>query len=343
MKAAIEKLLRREDLSQDEATTLMGSVMSGELSQVQIAAILTGLRAKGETVEEIAGFVSAMRDHAVTIRPQRNTLVDTCGTGGDGSHTFNISTATALVAAGAGAAVAKHGNRAVSSRCGSADVLEALGVSIDVAPGSVAELIDTVGFGFMFAPHHHPAMKHVAPVRRELGIRTVFNLLGPMTNPAGVKRQLVGVFDSSLTEVVAEVLRSLGSERVYVVHGADGSDEVSIGGETTVSFLDEAGGIRTFQFNPESVGIERADTAELAGGDAAHNAGIVETILGGAPGPRRDAVVLNAAFVIDAAGIASTIEEGVAVARESIDSGAALRVLNELRRTSALLARKAAN
>ena len=334
MKQTIERLLQREDLSRDEATSLMGSIMSGDLSEAQIAAVLIGLRAKGETVPEIAGFVSAMRERAVRIHPQRADLVDTCGTGGDGLHTFNISTATALVAAGAGAGVAKHGNRAVSSKCGSADVLEALGVTIDVAPDSVAELIDTVGIGFMFAPHHHPAMKHVAPVRRELGIRTVFNLLGPLTNPAGVKRQLVGVFDPALTETVAGVLRELGSEKVYVVHGGDGSDEVSICAETAVSVLD-GGEIRSYRFTPESVGLERARASDLAGGDAAANAGIIEEILAGAPGPRRDAVVLNAAFVIDAAGRASSIEEGVGLAADAIDSGRAMQLLESLRAESA--------
>jgi anthranilate phosphoribosyltransferase len=339
MNEFIEKLIRREDLSQDEAIRLMGAIMSGDLSEAQIAAVLIALRAKGETVSEIAGFVSTMREKAVSIRPSRDGLVDTCGTGGDGAHTFNISTATAIVAAGAGVGVAKHGNRAVSSKCGSADVLEAMGVTLDVSPEAVAEIIDRVGIGFMFAPQHHPAMKHVAPVRRELGIRTVFNLLGPLTNPAGVKRQLVGVFDPTLTETVAAVLQSLGSEKVYAVHGADGTDEVSITGETKVSALD-GGELRTFTFTPESVGLPRAAAAELAGGDAAANARSIEEILEGAPGGRRDAVVVNAAFVIDVAGAAGTIEEGVHLARRSIDTGAATNVLESLRATSAELARR---
>jgi anthranilate phosphoribosyltransferase len=338
MKETIERLLCRNDLSQDEARELMGEIMSGGLSEARIAAILIALRAKGETVSEIAGFVSAMREKALPVRAQRDGLVDTCGTGGDGSHTFNISTATALVAAGAGAGVAKHGNRAVSSKCGSADVLEALGVTIDVAPDSIASLIDSVGIGFMFAPHHHPAMKYVAPVRRELGIRTVFNLLGPMTNPAGVRRQLVGVFDPALTETVAAVLGLLGSEKVYAVHGADGTDEVSITGETRVSVL-EHGDVHTFTFTPESVGLRRAAAGALAGSDAADNARIIEAILDGEAGPKRDAVVANAAFVIDAAGIASSIEEGAGLAMESIDSGRARGVLENLRAASARGAR----
>jgi anthranilate phosphoribosyltransferase len=336
MRAFIEKLILREDLTREEAASLMAEVMSGSLSESQIAAVLVGLRAKGETVSEIAGFVSTMRDKAVRIQPRRNGLVDTCGTGGDGAHTFNISTATALVAAGAGVGVAKHGNRAVSSKCGSADVLEALGVAIDVTPEGVAGLIDEVGIGFLFAPHHHPAMKHVAGVRRSLGIRTVFNLLGPLTNPAGVTRQLVGVFDPALTETVARVLQELGSEKVYVVHGADGTDEVSIGAETRVSALDD-GEVRTFTFTPESVGMRRAGNGSLAGGDAEANARTIEQILDGARGPRRDAVVLNAAFVIDVAGLAPSIEDGVALASEAIDSGRARAVLDSLRDASAKL------
>lgn len=334
MKPVIEKLLRREDLSQDEAMSLMDSIMSGGLPHTQIAAILIGLRAKGETVPEIAGFVSAMRAKAVAVRPRRGGLVDTCGTGGDGAHTFNISTATALVSAGAGVGIAKHGNRAVSSSCGSADVLEALGVGIPTSAEAAADIIDSVGIGFLFAPHHHPAMKHVAPVRRELGIRTVFNLLGPMTNPAGVKRQVVGVFDPTLTETVARVLHTLGSEKVYVVHGADGTDEVSVCAETRVSALDD-GRVSTFTFAPESVGIRRAASGAITGGDPAANARTIEEILDGAAGPRRDAVVLNAAFAIDVAGAASSIAEGVAMARESIDSGRARAVLESLRGATA--------
>lgn len=332
----IEKLIRREDLSQGEAMGLMDSIMTGALSDAQIAGVLIGLRAKGETVAEIAGFVSKMREKAIRVEPKRDGLVDTCGTGGDGAGTFNVSTATALVAAGAGVCVAKHGNRAVSSRCGSADVLEALGVPL-LAPERVAESIDRVGIGFMFAPHHHPATRHVAAVRRELGIRTVFNLLGPMTNPAGVRRQLVGVFDPDLTETVARVLHELGSEKVYVVHGSDGSDEVTIAGETRVSALD-GGRVRTFTFQPESVGLRRATNGALAGGSAAENARAIRDVLEGVPGPKRDAVVLNSAFVIDAAGLAGTLQEGAEMAAESIDSGRARDVLHSLRSVSAELA-----
>jgi anthranilate phosphoribosyltransferase len=324
----IEKLVRGKDLTRSEASGLMDSIMSGHLSDARIAAVLVALRAKNETVDEIAGFVAAMRERAVRVRPSRNGLVDTCGTGGDGAHTFNVSTAAALVAAGAGVNIAKHGNRAVSSRCGSADVLEALGIPI-VAPERVAEVIDRVGIGFMFAPHHHPATKHVAGVRRELGIRTVFNILGPMTNPAGVRRQLVGVFDPALTETVACVLHELGSEKVYVVHGLDGTDEVSLCAETRVSALDR-GSVRTFTFSPEAVGMKRATNGAVKGGSPAENARTIRDILDGVAGPRRDAVVLNAAFVIDAAGHSDSIEHGARLAEHSIDSGRARAVLDAL-------------
>jgi len=329
----IDKLVRGQDLTRDEAAGLMGSIMSGELSEAVMAAILVALRAKRETVDEIAGFVSAMRERAVRVVPARNHLVDTCGTGGDGAHTFNVSTAAAFVAAGAGVGIAKHGNRAVSSRCGSADVLEALGIPI-VAPERVADVIDRVGIGFMFAPHHHPATRHVAAVRRELGIRTVFNLLGPMTNPAGVRRQLMGVFDPGVTETVARVLGELGSEKVYVVHGLDGTDAVSLCAQTRVSALDR-GTVRTFTFSPESIGMKRASDGAVSGGAPEDNARTILAILDGARGPQRDAVVLNAAFVIDAAGASDSIEHGARLAEESIDSGRARAALDALRAAAA--------
>jgi len=329
----LERLTRRENLSRDEAMGLMGSIMSGELGDAQIAAILVALRMKGETVEEIAGFVSAMRERAVRVTPKRDGLVDTCGTGGDARHTFNISTATALLAAAMSIPVAKHGNRAISSKCGSADVLEALGINITLPPESVAELIDEVGIGFLFAPNHHPAMKHAAGARKQLGIRTVFNLLGPMTNPAGVKRQLIGVFDPELTEVVCRVLHTLGSEKAFVVHGLDGTDEVSIAGETIVSAL-EGGEIRTFRFTPEEAGLDRSDISELAGGSADDNAVFITGVLSGEGGARTDAVLLNAGFVAVLADRAPDVRGGVRLAREAIESGAAMELLDRLRDAS---------
>jgi len=329
----IERLVRGTDLTRQEATALMDAIVSGELTDAQIAGAAIALRAKGETVDEITGFVTALRARVLRVTPQRNTLVDTCGTGGDGTHTFNISTAAALVAAGAGVHIAKHGNRALSSRCGSADVLEAMGIH-PVAPEHVAEIIDRTGIGFMFAPAHHPALKHAAGARRELGVRTVFNLLGPLVNPAFVKRQLVGVFAPELTEIVARVLDSLGSEHVYVVHGSDGSDEVTIAGETRVTCLRD-GRIETSTFTPESVGIGRASARALTGGTPEENAATILAILDGARGVRRDAVVLNAAFVICAGGRAQSIEEGVQAAASSIDTGRARGVLDALREATA--------
>ncbi|MEE9269692.1 MAG: anthranilate phosphoribosyltransferase [Candidatus Krumholzibacteria bacterium] len=332
-KAVLNQLIAGQDLTRDDAAGLMNSIMSGELSAVRAAAILTALRMKGETIDEITGFVSAMREKAVRITPRSEGVIDTCGTGGDARHTFNISTTTAFVAAGMGIPVAKHGNRAVSSRCGSTDVLEALGINLDLSPDAVTELIDRVGLGFLFAPHHHPAMKHVAPVRKELGTRTVFNLLGPMVNPAGVKRQLIGVFRRDLTEVVARVLQALGSEKVFVVHGLDGTDEASLSGETAVSLL-ENGAVRTTTITPEDAGVERADISALSGGDAEENAGHLLAVLQGKNGPRRDAVVLNAAFAAVLADKAGSLAEGADLARATIDSGAALDRLGTLREAS---------
>ncbi len=341
MRDSLERIMRREHLDEPEARALMGAVMAGELGEGQIAALLIALRMKGETVAEIAGFAAAMREHAVHIAPRRGGLVDTCGTGGDGCATFNISTATALVAAGMGIPVAKHGNRAVSSRCGSADVLEALGVELSLPPAAVAALVDRVGIGFLFAPRHHPAMRHAAPVRRQLGIRTVFNLLGPLTNPAGVRRQLVGVFAADLTSKVAEVLGLLGAERAFVVHGEDGSDEVSLTDATIVSELDR-GAVRTYRFTPEEAGLPRARAGDLAGGTAAENAALILGILAGGEGPPRDAVLLNAGFVAVLAGAAPDIRAGVGLAREAIGSGAARHVLDGLVTFSRELAVEAA-
>ena len=325
----LENLLRQRDLTREEASALMDAIVSGELTDAQIAAVIVALRAKGETVDEIAGFVSSLREKVIRVTTSHDGLVDTCGTGGDGTRTFNISTAAALVAAGAGVRIAKHGNRALSSQCGSSDVLEALGIHT-VAPERVADVIDRAGIGFMFAPAHHPALKHAATARKELGVRTVFNLLGPMANPAFVRRQLVGVFDPALTETVAQVLQSLGSERVFVVHGGDGSDEVTVAGETRVTSLHD-GRIETFMFSPESWGFRAPMRANCSGERRVENAESISSILDGAKGPRRDAVVLNAGFVIAVAGRAESIQEGVTLAAESIDSGRARVVLDNLR------------
>jgi len=335
IRETLESLLKRRDLSRDEAAALMEAIVSGEMSDAQIAAVAVLLRAKGETIDEIAGFVSVLRERTVRVTPSRDGLVDTCGTGGDGTQTFNISTAAALVAAGAGVGIAKHGNRALSSQCGSADVLEALGIQ-PLAPERVGECIERAGIGFMFAPAHHPGLKHAGPARRALGVRTVFNLLGPLVNPAFVRRQLIGVFDPDLTETVAGVLRELGSERVFVVHGCDGSDEVTIAGETRVTSLHD-GCIDTFTFTPEAVGISRADAGALRGGTPSENAASITAILEGARGPRRDAVVLNAAFAIAVAGRSESIQDGVALATQSIDSGHARAVLDNLRTITARL------
>jgi len=324
----LEKLLAGENLSREAAATLMGDIMDGALTDVQIAGVLVAMRAKKATVEEMAGFAGAMRERALRVQPARDGLVDTCGTGGDGLHTFNISTASALVAAGAGVGIAKHGNRAVSSSCGSSDVLEALGVRA-VPAERVAEVIDRIGIGFMFAPAHHPATRHAVTARRELGVRTFFNFLGPMTNPAFVRRQLMGIFDADLTEDAARVLRALGSEKAYVVHGRDGCDEVSVTAATRVTVLD-GGRIDTFEFEPESVGIEKAKPEAIAGGEPEENAAMIREVLDGAQGARRDAVVLNAAFVVAVAGEADSIEAGVRAAAEAIDSGAAKAKLEEL-------------
>jgi anthranilate phosphoribosyltransferase len=338
----LARLLRQDDLDGGEARALMTAIMAGELTESQIAAALTALRIKGETVAEIAGFAAAMRAAVVPVNCRRTGLVDTCGTGGDGLGTFNISTATALVAAAMGIPVAKHGNRAVSSRCGSADVLEALGVNVDLAPEAVATLVDELGIGFLFAPHHHPAMRHAAPVRRQLGVRTVFNVLGPLTNPAGVKRQLLGVFRPELTETLARVLGELGCERAFVVHGMDGSDELSLCGETRISELND-GAVTTTTRRPEDFGLTQVGPADLQGGDPPVNAAIVAGVLADEDGPARDAVLLNAGFVAVLAGRAADPAGGIALARAALAEGRGREVLAALRARSHELARRAAS
>lgn len=336
---ALEKLVRGEDLSRVEAESAMEQILSAQANDAQIAALLTALRIKGETVDELVGFATAMRRHATPIFPGNlpvaiEALVDTCGTGGDGSGTFNVSTAAAFVAAGAGVHVAKHGNRSISSRCGSADVLEHLGVRIDLLPEFVAAAIEEVGIGFLFAPAVHSATRHAMAARKALRMRTVFNLLGPLTNPAGASAQVVGVYDPKLTELMARALGELGVKRAFVVHGADGLDEISISGETYIAELRD-GVVRSYTVTPEDFGLRRAPIESIRGGDAAQNAKIVHKVLGRSMvyrehGPHREIVLANAAAALVAAGKASDLLEGVRLAKGSIDSGAAREKLEAL-------------
>jgi len=330
LKEALAAVVDRKDLEPGEARLVMDEIMSGRATPAQIAALLTALRMKGETVDELVAFVEVMLEHAAVISPRVNgILIDTCGTGGDRIKTFNISTVSAFVAAGAGALVAKHGNRAVSSRAGSADVLEALGVPLMLTPEQVCAAIEEVGIGFMFAPVFHPAMKFALQPRRELGFRTIFNLLGPLANPARVKAQVIGVYDAQLVEKVAEVLRGLGVKRAFVVHGLDGLDELSTVGETQVAEL-QGGKIRTYRLVPDEMGITRARISELAGGDAETNARIAVQLLRGRKGPQRDAVLLNAAAALLVSGLVKDLSSGLELASWSIDSGSANRKLEEL-------------
>ena len=326
---AIARVADGRDLTRDEAREVMGVVMSGEATPAQIGGLLVGLRAKGETAEEIAGFAEAMTAHVVPVTPTRAPLVDVVGTGGDGAGTFNISTTAALVAAGAGAAVAKHGNRAASSACGSADVLELLGIALEQPPERIARSIDEHGFGFMFARVHHPAMRHAAPVRQELGTRTVFNVLGPLANPAGARDGVFGVYSSSLARTFAETLAGLGARRALVVHGDGGLDELSPSGPSLVVEVD-AGEIREWELDPRSLGIYPSPPAEIQGGDARANAEAVRRVLEGERSGRRDAVVLNAGAAILAAGLVDDLGEGVEAAAAALDSGAAAATLERL-------------
>ncbi|MSS69856.1 MAG: anthranilate phosphoribosyltransferase [Candidatus Latescibacteria bacterium] len=333
IREAIAKLIDGQHLTQAEAAGVMDEIMSGEATPAQIGAFLVALRVKGETVDEIAGCVAVMREKSTKVNTRHAVVVDTCGTGGDASGTFNISTTAAFVLAGAGLCVAKHGNRAMSSKCGSADVLKALGVNIERSPERVGRCLDEVGIGFLFAPTLHAAMKHAVGPRREIGARTVFNLLGPLTNPAGAKRQLIGVYSPALTEAMAEVLNRLGSERALVVHGADGLDEITLTGETKVSELRD-GQVRTYHITPEQFGLRRASAHELRGGDEQTNAQIALDVLKGAEGPRRDIVLVNAAAAICAGGLADDIAGGIPIAQKSIDSGRALEKLEHLKAMS---------
>ncbi|MFQ5498032.1 MAG: anthranilate phosphoribosyltransferase [Candidatus Zixiibacteriota bacterium] len=321
IRKVLESVLAGEHLSVTTAHAVMNFIMNGEATPAQIAAFTVGMRMKGETVIEIAGFVRAMRDHMVTISVDDPNTVDGCGTGGDGAHTLNISTAAAIVASAAGCTVAKHGNRSVSSKCGSADLLEACGANIDSGVESVEKVINQTGFGFMFAPRFHPAMKYAAGPRRELGIRTFFNVLGPMTNPAGVKRQVIGVYDPLLMELMSEVLRMTGSEHVIVAHSQDGLDEFSVSGRTDYVELKD-GKLQRDSISACDVGLAEHPLTELIGGEAAENHRRLHTLLDGETGAYRDCVILNAAAMIYVAGKAASIADGVAKASEAIDSGA---------------------
>ncbi len=335
IREAIAKLTAGEDLSAEEAAEVMAEIMDGAATPAQIGAFLVALRMKGETADEITGMARVMRARCRRVEGLTG-LVDTCGTGGDGFGTFNISTAAAFVVAGAGLKVAKHGNRAMSSRCGSADVLEALGVKVDLEPEDVAACIREEGIGFLFAPLYHPAMKHAAGPRREVGIRTVFNWLGPLTNPAGAEYQVLGVADPAAAPKLAQALQNLGTRRAFVVHGHDGVDEISISAPTTVYDV-SPDGIRKFVLSPEELGFKRASLMEVAGGTAALNAVLVREALTGVPGPRRDVVVLNAAAALVVGGLAEDFREGVELARRSIDTGAARARLEGLIARSRML------
>lgn len=330
----------RLSLSRDEARTVMTEVLTGQCTDAQIAALLVALHMKGETVEEIVGFAEAIRDAATPLElhqnrtldvsgTERDALVDTCGTGGDTSGTFNISTATAFVVAGAGVRVAKHGNRSVTSKCGSADVMEALGVNINLPPARIAACLEEIGIAFLFAPAMHSAMKYVQPARRELRLRTVFNLLGPLTNPARATCQVVGVYSADLVEKLAEALSMLGLHRALVVHGSDGLDEITISGPTRIGEVRE-GQVHTYEVTPEEFGLQRAALDEIAGGDAALNASLIREVLAGKKSARRDVVLLNAAAALVAAGRADHLREAVPQAATAIDSGSALQKLEAL-------------
>jgi anthranilate phosphoribosyltransferase len=345
---AVRALVERRDLTRIEAAAAMDAIMSGAATNAQIAAFLTALRMKGETVEELIGFAQVMRGKAVRVRSRgeaiaaltgtdREMLIDTCGTGGDAAGTFNVSTATAFVVAGAGLKVAKHGNRSVSSLCGSADVVETLGINLELTPTKVARCIDEVGIGFLYAPLLHTAMKHVMTARREMGIRTVFNMLGPLTNPAAANAQVVGVYAAALTEPLARVLAELGTIRAFVVHGADGLDEVSNTGESRISEVRE-GVVRTVTVRPEDFGLARATIADLQGGDREQNARIIRAILDGEGGPKRDIVLMNASAALVTGGKARDLKEGVELAARSIDTGAGRATLEALMTLSRRLA-----
>jgi anthranilate phosphoribosyltransferase len=337
---AIKTVVSGMDLSAEQAEAVLEQIMTAQCTDAQIASLLTALRMKGETVAELTGFAKVMRRKAARVNPHRSVaaeiadtdreaLIDTCGTGGDVSGSFNVSTAAAFVVAGAGVRVAKHGNRSVSSQCGSADVVEALGVKIELAPERIGECIDEVGIGFLHAPLLHSAMKYVALARREMGIRTIFNMLGPLTNPAGANVQVVGVYAAHLTELLAQVLGELGSRRALVVHGSDGLDEISITAKSKITDLNN-GNVSTYDISPEDFGLRRATLTEIQGGDAQQNSEIIRGVLRGRPGARRDIVLLNAAAALVASNKVVDLSEGLLAAASSIDSGRAMQKLEML-------------
>ena len=327
---ALVRVIEHREIFHEEMVSLMRQIMGGEVSPTLIAAIIVGLRVKKETIGEIAAAAQVMREFATRVEvPDHPHLLDTCGTGGDSAHTFNVSTAAAIVAASAGAKVAKHGNRSVSSKSGSADVLEALGVNIALTPAQVARCVSELGVGFMFAPAHHPAMKHAAPVRKELGVRTLFNILGPLTNPAGARNQLMGVFHPDLVGIQARVLQRLGSRHVMVVYGLEGLDELSVSGETMIGELKE-GEVREYVVHPRQFGIEERELREIQVGGSAESAALLRAVFEGATGAARDIVALNAGAAIYVAGLAESLEAGVSRANGILDSGAAARKLDEL-------------
>ena len=329
MKQLLEQLLEGDDLSHDSAFDVMLSIMSGKFNEAQIAGFLMALRAKGETVDEIAGFANAMREKMVSV-PLVSPAIDMCGTGGDARGTFNISTAATFVVAGAGVHVAKHGNRSMTSKSGSADVLQALGIAIDKSVEDSTKDIEEIGLGFIFAPAYHPAMKHAIGARKALATRTVFNILGPLCNPAEVKAQAMGIFHPDLTEVQAHVLKALGSTDVMVFHGRDGLDEISTTAKTKISQMQNGENINTYEFDSIELGLNRVSLDELQGGEPIENAEIIKSILNGEKGPKRDIVLLNAAAGIVVGGQAETLKDGLESAKMSVDSGVALNILNQL-------------
>jgi len=329
MKQILEQLLNKENLGQDDSFNVMLSIMSGEFDDAQIAGFLVALRAKGETVDEITGFARAMREKMVTINLE-TPAIDMCGTGGDALGTFNISTAATFVVAGAGVHVAKHGNRSMTSKSGSADVLQALGIPIDRPVEESAKDIEEIGLGFMFAPAYHPAMKHAIGVRKALATRTVFNILGPLCNPADVKAQAMGIFHPDLTDVQANVLKALGSTNVMVFHGREGLDEISTTAPTKISQMQKGAEVTTYEFDAQELGLDRVSLGELQGGEPKENANMILSILNGEKGPKRDIVLLNAAAGIVVGSKAKDLKDGLKIAKESVDSGSALNILNQL-------------
>lgn len=328
-KESLKKIIERTDLGEEEMFQMLSEIFSGSITDAQIGAFMAALATKGETFEELAGAASAMRKKARRIQTTAKTVVDTCGTGGDGTGTFNISTTCAFVVAGCGVTVAKHGNRSVSSKCGSADLLEELGIKLDTEPEIVEEAIQEIGIGFLFAPLYHEAMKYAAKARKEIGLRSIFNMLGPLTNPASANYQILGVYAPKLTEMFAQALRILGVKRAFVVHGHDGLDEISICAPTRISELND-GMIRTYDIDPEDFFGKTADAADLAGGSASDNAQITKNILNGEKGPKRDIILINASAALVAAGKAANLKEGIKLAETSIDSGAANLKLESL-------------